>query len=409
MPDSATSARGPRRVVHVMQAFGVPSEPFIADAIAETDRLGWEAWLAPETIQHPGWFSFPPDERVIRPVEPSLPARALERLSLTPGADRSAARLLPGAIPVRPALVHAHFGWAGLPALPLARRLGVPLLVSFHGSDVTVAARFRRRELLRRLSRKGGHRYSRLFPALPRVTAVSGFLERLIRDLGFEGRIDIVPAGVCLERFPFREPARKGPLKLVFVGRQVPVKGFDVLLRALPTVLARFPETSLTALGDGPQRASNELLARELGIASRVEFQGDRRPAEVSEQLHRSDMLVLSSRTMADGAAEGGAPVVIKEALAVGLPVVATDGGGTPEAVPPQLRDELAPPGDATALAARICDVASMREDWPRRARIGRDYVEREFDCRRIADRLARIYEELLGPPATVGRPTIGA
>jgi glycosyltransferase involved in cell wall biosynthesis len=296
---------------------------------------------------------------------------------------------------VRPAVIHAHFGWAGRDALPLAARLQVPLLVTFHASDVLVASQFRRRDKPAAFLRGEAHQHSRLFAAVPRVVAVSEFIAEKVRDAGFDRHIDVIPAGVRLERFPFREASTEGPVRIAFVGRQVLRKGLDVLLRALPAVLRQHPDVSVSVVGDGPEADANSNLVRQLGIASHVRLLGARPSDDVQELLHRSDILVMCSRVMPNGEAEGS-PVVTKEALASGALVVATDNGGTAETLPPEFRREMVPANDPDALATRICGLIAARNTWPERARVGRAYVEREFDWRLLARRTSDVYEALV-------------
>jgi colanic acid/amylovoran biosynthesis glycosyltransferase len=114
----------------------------------------------------------------------------------------------------------------------------------------------------------------------------------------------------------------------------------------------------------------------------------------VVRALHAADILVVPSRTMPSGQAEGLSNVV-KEGLAVGLPVVATRNGGIPEVVPPQYVGELVPDTDAAALADRIAALVDERDQWEERARAGRRWVEEAFDWRLLAGRIAAVYDEL--------------
>jgi colanic acid/amylovoran biosynthesis glycosyltransferase len=386
----------PPRVLHAATRYGVVSETFVYDAVLEADRLGWEAWLATESLENRAWFPFPPDERIIRARELGPWERAAARISPRRSAEGFSRRFRASAATLEPALIHAHFGWAGRDALPLAKALGIPLIVTFHASDVLVASQFRRRERPGAIARRERHRYSKLFSSVPRVIAVSEFMAARVRGLGFDGRIDIVPAGVRLEQFDYRDPTSEGPLRIAFVGRQVPRKGLDVLIEALALVLREHPDVTLRAIGDGPSAAENAALAQRLEIAGNVEFLGARPADDVRRLLSDSDMFVMCSRTMPNGEAEGS-PVATKEALAVGLAVVATDNGGTGETLPPEQRSELVPEEDPGALARRICALLDARETWPQRARAGREFVEREFDWSTLAARTTQIYAELCG------------
>jgi glycosyltransferase involved in cell wall biosynthesis len=376
-----------RRVAHVMRDFGRPSETFVADTVANLDALGWEGWVVTGSVANRAWFPHPPDERLLVARRPGLAARARGRLRPQAVAERSAAWYTPAILASRPAVVHAHFGWAAPLAAPAAARLGAPLAVTFHATDVTAWPH---------QDPRNARAYRRVFGRIALAMAVSRFTERGLRAVGYEGEVAIEPAGVALDAFPFRGALEPRPeTELLFVGRLVPRKGLDLLLRALAR-LDRRERLRLTVVGDGPQRAELAGLTRELGVADRVAFRGALPAAAVREALEAADVLVMPSRTLPDGEAEGS-PTVLKEALAVGVAVVATDNGGTAEVLPPELRSEVVPEEDPGALAERLAHVLAARPDWPARALAGRRWVEGEFDARRLAQRLAGRYAALLG------------
>jgi glycosyltransferase involved in cell wall biosynthesis len=343
-----------------------------------------------------------PSERILVPPPSGSARRVAGRLAGITGADRFADALLPRIARVNPDVVHAHFGWAGVQALPLARRLGVPLVVTFHATDITVwphLPRWRQRLTGNR------HRYDELFAELDRAITVSEYMREQLRELGFDRQIDVVPAGVRLEKFPARqEQPPESPTRLLFVGRLVRRKGLDVLLRALPLVARHDKSVRLEIVGDGPEREPAVALAGELGILDRIAFHYVATPQEVAAQLRAAHLFVMPSRRMPDGEVEGS-PVVTKEALAVGVPVVATRNGGLPETIPPRYRDELVAEDDPEALADRIIALLEDRPSWPERAREGRRWVEHEFAWAALGRKTAEIYGQALdGAPADGGR-----
>ncbi len=371
------------------------SETFIYDALVELERFGWNAWLATERLEHRDWFPFPPDDRILQPTDIPIGRRVWQTLSPSGSTKRFSERFLCSAAAMHPAVIHAHFGWSGCDALPLALTLKVPLVVTFHASDVLVWGRFRHRERPAAIIRGEAHRYSRLFESQARVVTVSEFMAAQLRALGYNRDIDIIPAGVRLDQFPYRDPPCHEAVRLAFVGRQVPRKGLDVLLRALPLVLSKFPSVRLTVVGGGASFGANVALARRLGVESQVTMLGARPVGAVKEVLTDADIFVMCSRTMPNGEAEGS-PVATKEALAVGLPVVATANGGTGETLPPELRHELVPENDPSALANAICALIDARPSWLDRARAGREYVEAQFDWTVLASRTSRLYEDAI-------------
>jgi colanic acid/amylovoran biosynthesis glycosyltransferase len=388
-------------VLHATWGFGGATETFVVDRMAELDRLGWEAWVGAKWIVDDPVFEFPPPERVLSPRPRDRLAHRVRRLG-RPGPgwwwlERPIAKL-------RPALIHAYFGWTAREALGAAERHGIPLLASFHGYDATVYPRhgFDVLDEAPEPTMPPGV-YDDLFRRAGCVFATSRFIAAKLRELGCEREIDVVPSGIRLEHFPFRGPrpdAAPGELRVLFVGRLVPYKGLDLAIRAVAELAAGgSPSPTLTVVGEGPARAGCEALAESLGVADRVELRGRRRRAGVLEALREADVLVLPSRTTAAGQAEGLGNVV-KEALAVGLEVAVADNGGLPETIPPQRRGELVAEGDATALAARLEAIARCREEWPRRSREGRAWVERAYDWRKLAPRIAAAYERVLAARA---------
>jgi colanic acid/amylovoran biosynthesis glycosyltransferase len=152
----------------------------------------------------------------------------------------------------------------------------------------------------------------------------------------------------------------------------------------------------LEVIGDGPQRHQCEALAERLGVDRRIAFHGFRPHADVLELLRRSDVLVMPSLTATTGQAEALGNVA-KEALAVGLEVAATNNGGIPETVPPELRDELVPEKSPAALADRLVELWRDRDQWSGRAERGRRWVEETFDWRKLAPLIAAVYRDAAG------------
>jgi colanic acid/amylovoran biosynthesis glycosyltransferase len=386
------------RVLHAVTEFGVVSETFIAERMVELERLGWEAWVATRSVAGREQFPFPPDERLLAADRPGLPRRLLGRLAGRYRSPLHASWWMAEAIArARPSVVHAHFGWTAAEVLPVVKRAGLPLVAGFHGYDLTVFPVYGSVDLERdaHAPRRRHRPYRRLLRELDRALVVSAFLEGRLRGLGFEGPVDVVPTGISLSDFPFRgpRPGAGDEARLLFVGRLVPYKGLDVLLRALPRVAAGEQGVRLDVVGDGPSRSRYEALAAELGPSHAVSFHGPLPRGGVVRALQEADVLVAPSRTVDTGQAEGLSNVT-KEAMAVGLQVVATANGGLPETIPPRHREELVPEGDPAALAERITALLAARESWPERARVGRDWVERTFDWARLAPRIAAAYRE---------------
>jgi glycosyltransferase involved in cell wall biosynthesis len=182
-------------------------------------------------------------------------------------------------------------------------------------------------------------------------------------------RITVAVNGVDTDFFQPNPNGRPpGPPVLLSVARLVPDKDQDTLLKAFGPLSQRHPGAQLWLVGNGPRRGVLEQQARNLGLAERVKFmppEHDLRPL-----YHRADLFVLSSRAEA-------LPNVILEAMAAGLPVVATRVGGVPEAVVPEATGLLVAPGDDAALAAAL---GRLLDDPGERRAMGRQARERVLD-----------------------------
>lgn len=193
----------------------------------------------------------------------------------------------------------------------------------------------------------------------------------------------------------YEKPADKTPgQRLIFVGRLAPVKGLRVLMQTLNGLKDALPDLRLTVVGDGPDRAALEAAAAPLG--ARVSFTGYQSQAEVAAHLAASDIFVLPSFAE-------GVPVVLMEAMAAGMPVIATRIAGIAELVEDGTSGHLVPPGDPTALGEKITALCTRPEDHAAMGAAGQRRVAAAFDIAREARWLAQLFRgqagEALRPP----------
>jgi len=189
--------------------------------------------------------------------------------------------------------------------------------------------------------------------------------------------------GLDLAAFPYRPDGRPARTVLA-VGRFARAKGFDHLLRAAAALNARGTPVDVELVGDGPERAALGALARELGVEQRVHFRGWLPFAEVRRAMSQATVLVHPSPGLGDGL-----PNVLREAMAVGTPVIASRVAGIPEALDDGRCGVLVPPADVGALGEAI---AGMLADPDRRLTLaarGRRRTEELFDAWRNGARLA--------------------
>ncbi|HEX9093431.1 MAG TPA: glycosyltransferase [Coriobacteriia bacterium] len=276
--------------------------------------------------------------------------------------------------------LHAHYATYPLLAAWLCHRLaGVPYSVTVHAHDIFIDRSF----LGRRLADASF------------VVAVSEYNRRFLTTHGVLGGtpVHVVHCGIEPAAYSFRPrtPAREGPVRALCVASLQEYKGHRVLLEALADGGPRLARLELDLVGGGPLRPDLEELTRRLGLASRVRFRGSLPEPAVTELLQGADLFVLPSVVARDGQMEG-LPVSLMEALAVGVPVVATRLSGIPELIRHGETGLLAQPGSAEDLA-RVLELALADQAGARaRAAAGRRLVEREFDINDSAAALVHLF-----------------
>jgi glycosyltransferase involved in cell wall biosynthesis len=203
-------------------------------------------------------------------------------------------------------------------------------------------------------------------------------------------RIVVNYHGVSLDRFRpvAHRPGETMPC-IVTCGRLEPYKGHHVLLRAC-SLMSRPVRCIL--VGEGPQRRRLEQLAAELGIGDRVEFAGAVPQAELVEIYGRADVFVLASVVLERSGKRDVIPNVLAEAMAMQLPVVATDVSGISELVSDGVGGRLVPPNDPAALAAVLEELLADPEERERLAAGGCEKVRRDFDREKNIEALANLF-----------------
>ena len=292
----------------------------------------------------------------------------------------------------RPDLIHAHFGVEGVYALPLAARLRVPLVTTFHGFDATLNP-------LGLLANPAWARYALRRGKLARqgslFLAASHFLREKLLAMEFpEDRVRVHYIGVDPSAIAPRLAAQEEPV-ILHVARLEEVKGTQFLIRAFARIAPQHPAARLVLIGDGKLRKSLEKLAHETGFAERIDFLGGMKHAEVLGWMRRAAMLVLPSIKTESGREEGLGMVML-EAAACGVPGIGSRVGGIPEGITEGETGFLVPPQDPEALALAL---ATLLANPVLRLRMGdaaRRRIERQFDIRRQSAALEDIYDELL-------------
>lgn len=304
---------------------------------------------------------------------PARLGRALVAFAVAAGHARTMRRL-------RIEHVHAHFAtYPALAAWLAGRLLDVPYSFTAHAHDIYVDQLH-----LKTLVREA-----------KAIAAISEFNRSFLAPFG-AGRdtpVHVVRCGVTPSAYEFHPRAlpAEGPVRAICVATLDELKGHTVLLDALASGAPGLERVSLDLVGDGPLEGSLRVQVAALGLKDRVRFQGTRSQLEVAEMLEAADVFVLASVVASNGRMDG-IPVALMEALAAGLPVIASRLSGIPELVRDGETGLLARPGDAADLASAFQRLLDDPDAAIARARAGRRLIEEEFDIERSADRMLELF-----------------
>jgi glycosyltransferase involved in cell wall biosynthesis len=301
----------------------------------------------------------------------------------------------------QPDLVHAHFWMSAWASAQATRRLGLPLLITFHALG-TVKRRYQGPSDTSPLNRIRAE--TAVAGAADCIVATASDEVRELTLMGVEpSKVSVVPCGVDLEHFspapartaPAAVPDRACRYRLLSVGRLVPRKGYDTTIEAL----TRLPETELLIAGGAdatpePEHDRLAAFAERLGVADRVRLIGQVARTDMPALLRSADLVVCSPWYEPFG-------IVPLEAMACGVPVVASAVGGMLDTVVDGVTGAHVPPRDPAALAEVIGPLLQAPTRRAELARAGLERVRSRYSWDRVAADTAAVYQRTIRRQST--------
>jgi glycosyltransferase involved in cell wall biosynthesis len=293
--------------------------------------------------------------------------------------------------------VLAEYGTTGVWTVEACRRLGIPLIVYFHGFDASV----------RSILEENAETYPAMFRQAAAIIAVSRPIrERLIRLGASEEKIHYIPCGVDCRKFAGANPAAAPPVMLA-VGRFVEKKAPALTIRAFAEAHRVHPEARLRMIGDGPLLDRCRELAKELAVEDAVKFLGVQPHEALEGEMRRARCFVQHSVEAESGDSEG-TPVGILEAAASGLPVISTRHGGIPDVVVEGETGLLVKEKDVRGMAEHMIRLIREPDLAGQLGRAARHRVETHFSMEQTLGDLWDVIWRCVtrsGPVAEPGSP----
>jgi colanic acid/amylovoran biosynthesis glycosyltransferase len=291
-----------------------------------------------------------------------------------------------------PAIIHAHFAPVGCEVMDLVGKKGLPLIVSFYGADYE------------RLPYKWSSfrlKYQRLFEQSKLLLCEGEHGASILAGMGCpESKIRVAPLGIEIENIPFHVREKlPNRLLLLQAATIVEKKGHMITLEALRLALHTCPGIHLTIVGEPVNINLVKTMRRYIAenrLENKVAWLDFVDTRQFHQFLQKFDVFIHPSCYAADRDCEGGAPVVLLDAQATGLPVIATTHCDIPSEVLHERTGLLAPERDAATLAAHIERFYRMdNAEYQKFARNARSHVEQNFDVKKTAQKLRNLYAQI--------------
>ncbi|MFB2935698.1 glycosyltransferase [Aerosakkonemataceae cyanobacterium BLCC-F154] len=286
-------------------------------------------------------------------------------------------------------IIHSQFGIYALEVMFVRDVGGLKgkLISSFRGYDISWY-----------VQEKGDRIYDRLFKTADFFLTNCDFFKRRILKLGCDpNKVLVHRSGINCNRFAFntRHPSSDGVFRIATTGRLIEKKGIEYAIRAIAKVAENYPNIEYNIIGDGYLKEFFQQLITDLKMQEKVKLLGWRNQQEIIETLDKTHIFIAPSVTAADGNQD--APVnTLKEAMAMGLPVIGTQHGGIPELIEDGISGFLVPERDADAIAQKLIHLIEHPEQWPQMGKAGRAYVEKHYETNKLNDELVEVYQQLV-------------
>lgn len=276
-----------------------------------------------------------------------------------------------------PDLIHAHVFQGAFAANHLSKKYQIPYIITEHSSSI----------LNKKQTKWKGKLMNDVYDSAEVVIAVGSALKNTLEQHYTKNKVVVIPNSVNTQLFTPGAVNKKRPFTLISVGSLIPAKGFDLLIKAFANCLKNWPGLNLIIVGEGQEKGRLNRLAEHLGVAKAIRFPGQCTQQEVALLLKQAHVLVHPSHFETFG-------IVLIEALATGIPVIATACGGPEDILTKPYLGYLVPPYNPKKLEEAICRILRNYQNFSK-SEI-RQFALDNYSNELITERIIQIYREVL-------------
>lgn len=284
-------------------------------------------------------------------------------------------------------IIHAHFGPSGYEMLELKKWLNIPLITTFYGYDMSELPNIPTWKI----------KFDKLFQEGDLFLVEGHHMKKSLINLGCpESKIRIQHIAIDTNQFAYREriPKKNKEVILLFCGRFIEKKGLIYALKAFKHILPQFPNIRFRLIGDGELRSEIENFIKTNSLATKIDLLGFQPHHVVEREMADADIFIHPSITSQTGDTEGGAPTILLECQAAGVPVLATYHADIPEVVIDKKSALLSEEKDWRKLADNLLFFLKNQDCWSDFGKVGRKHVVDSYNITKEVLKLESIYSE---------------
>ena len=283
---------------------------------------------------------------------------------------------------LQPGLIHCHFGPYGYEMLPIKKKFNIPLITTFYGCDMSILPRMS-------IWKK---RYSELFADGDLFLVEGPYMRKKLIEIGApERKVQIQRIGIHLDKYPKWEPGKE-KFTILFIARFIEKKGLIYALESVSEIKKQYANIEFRIIGDGKEREKFIDYVKNNCMEDYTIFFGMRSHDIVIEELVRANVLIHPSIIAENGDSEGGAPTIILEAQAVGIPIVTTRHADIPNILEEGPGIFLTEERDVNGL------VVALRKIIENNFSVKREFVKKHHDIKKevvlLEDKYIKLYNE---------------